>query len=109
MSTRYTGLRHLTVDEPEPGLLVVTFNRPDVLNALNTAMSEDLRTVFGPLAFTPGDLRCVILTGAGDKAFSAGGDLKERQGMSDEAWRGEHIIFEQAAFCIFRCPLPLIA
>ena len=47
---------------------------------------------FGSLAFTSGDLRCVILTGAGDRAFSAGGDLKEREGMSDEAWRLQHAI-----------------
>jgi enoyl-CoA hydratase/carnithine racemase len=107
--TRYRGLRHLQVDEPEPGLLIVTLDRPEVLNALNTATSEDLRTVFGPLAFTPGDLRCVILTGAGDKAFSAGGDLKERQGMSDEAWRAQHAIIEEAAYAVINSTIPVIA
>jgi len=106
---RYQGLRHLRVDEPEPGLLIVTLDRPEVLNALNTATSEDLRTVFGPLAFTPGDLRCVILTGAGDKAFSAGGDLKERQGMSDEAWRTQHAIIEEAAYAVINSSIPVIA
>ena len=109
MSTRHAGLRHLTVAEPEPGLMVVTFNRPEVLNALNTATSEDLRTVFGPLAFTPGDLRCVILTGAGEKAFSAGGDLKERQGMTDEAWRLQHAIIEEGAYAIINSSVPVIA
>ena len=98
MSARYQGLRHLQIEEPEPGLLIVRFNRPEVLNALNTATSEDLRTVFGPLAFTPGDLRCVILTGAGSRAFSAGGDLKERHGMTDETWRLQHAIIEEAAY-----------
>jgi enoyl-CoA hydratase/carnithine racemase len=107
--TRYRGLRHLQVDEPAPGLLIVTLDRPEVLNALNTATSEDLRTVFGPLAFTPGDLRCVILTGAGDKAFSAGGDLKERQGMSDEAWRAQHAIIEEAAYAVINSSIPVIA
>jgi enoyl-CoA hydratase len=109
MSTRYAGLRHLTIAEPEPGLMVVTFNRPEVLNALNTATSEDLRTVFGPLAFTPGDLRCVILTGAGEKAFSAGGDLKERQGMTDETWRLQHAIIEEGAYAIINSSVPVIA
>jgi enoyl-CoA hydratase/carnithine racemase len=107
--TRYRGLHHLQVDEPEPGLLIVTLDRPEVLNALNTATSEDLRTVFGPLAFTPGDLRCVILTGAGAKAFSAGGDLKERQGMSDEAWRTQHAIIEEAAYAVINSSIPVIA
>jgi enoyl-CoA hydratase len=107
--SRYQGLRHLRVEEPDPGLLVVKLNRPEVHNALNTATSEDLRTVFGPLAFTPGDLRCVILTGVGDKAFSAGGDLKERQGMSDEAWRLQHAIIEEAAYAIINSSIPVIA
>jgi len=109
MAARYAGLRHLAVAEPEPGLMVVTLNRPEVLNALNTATSEDLRTVFGPLAFTPGDLRCVILTGAGEKAFSSGGDLKERQGMSDETWRLQHAIIEEAAYGIINSSVPVIA
>jgi enoyl-CoA hydratase/carnithine racemase len=106
---RYQGLRHLKVEEPDPGLLVVTLNRPEVMNALNTATSEDIRTVFGPLTFTPGDLRCVILTGAGDKAFSAGGDLKERQGMSDENWRLQHAIIEEAAYSVINSSIPVIA
>ena len=46
-------LRTLKVEEPEPGLWIVTFNRPEVRNAINTATCEDLRDLFGPLAFTP--------------------------------------------------------
>jgi enoyl-CoA hydratase len=106
---RYPNLRTLAVDEPEPGLLVVRFNRPEVLNALNTATSEDLRDLFGPLAFTPGDLRCIILTGTGDRAFSAGGDLKERQGMTDDAWRLQHAIIEEGAYAIIDSAVPVIA
>jgi hypothetical protein len=45
----------------------------------------------------------------GDKAFCAGGDLKERNAMTDEAWRAQHVIFEQAAFRVLRCPVPVIA
>jgi enoyl-CoA hydratase/carnithine racemase len=104
-----TGLRTLRVEAPEPGLLIVTLNRPEVLNALNTATCEDLRRVFGPLAFTPGDLRCIILTGAGGKAFSAGGDLKERQGMSDDDWRLQHAIIEESAYAILNASVPVIA
>ena len=65
--------------------------------------------MFGKLAFTPGDLRCVILTAAGEKAFSAGGDLKERQGMTDDAWRAQHAIIEEAAYSIINCSVPVIA
>jgi enoyl-CoA hydratase/carnithine racemase len=102
-------LRTLNVEAPEPGIWIVTFNRPEVLNALNTATSKDLREVFGPLAYTPGDLRCIALTGAGDKAFSAGGDLKEREGMTDDVWRLQHAIIEQAAYSIINCSVPTIA
>ena len=109
MAALYPGLRHVLVEQPDPGLLVVTLNRPEVHNALNTATVEDLRTIFGPLAFTPDELRCVILTGAGDKAFSAGGDLKERQGMSDDAWRAQHAIIEESAYSIMNASIPVIA
>ena len=102
-------LNTLRVEEPEPGLWVVTFNRPEVRNAMNTATCEDLRTLFGPLAFTPGDLRCIVLTGAGDQAFSAGGDLKERQGMSDDAWRLQHAIIEEGAYALLNTSVPVIA
>ncbi len=103
------NLNHLLVERPEPGLMVVRFNRPEVHNALNTATYVDLYKVFGKLAFYPGDVRCVILTAAGEKAFSAGGDLKERQGMSDEAWRAQHAIIEEAAYSIINCSVPVIA
>src|SRR5439155_6976759 len=55
------------------------------------------------------DARAIVFTGAGDRAFCAGGDLKERNEMTDETWRAQHVIFEQAAFRVLRCPLPVIA
>ncbi|MDH3857939.1 MAG: enoyl-CoA hydratase-related protein, partial [Gammaproteobacteria bacterium] len=56
-----------------------------------------------------GDNRCVILTGAGDRAFCAGGDLKQRDGMTNEAWTEQHLIYERMIRAIIDCPLPLIA
>ena len=103
------NLNTLKVEEPEPHLWVVRFNRPEVLNALGTKTSQDMRTVFGPLGFTPGDLRCIILTGTGDRAFSAGGDLKERHGMTDDAWRLQHAIIEEGAYALLNCAVPVIA
>lgn len=99
----------LNLQEPEPGLLVVTLNRPEVRNALNTQMGRDLRDLFVPLKFTPGDLRCIVITGAGDKAFCSGGDLKERKGMSDEQWRLQHAIFEEGYYAVMDCAVPVIA
>jgi enoyl-CoA hydratase/carnithine racemase len=59
-------------------VLVVGLNRPQVLNALNTQMGRDLYEVWTRLTAEPGDVRCVVLTGAGERAFCAGADLKER-------------------------------
>jgi enoyl-CoA hydratase len=44
-------------------------------------MGRDLRDIFVPLKFTPGTIRALVITGAGDLAFCAGGDLKERNGI----------------------------
>ncbi len=100
----------LALEHPGPGLLCVRLNRPDFRNALNTQMGLDLRALFQDgLNRDPGAVRCVVITGAGGKAFCAGGDLKERDGMSDEAWRAQHVIFEEAIYGVMDCPLPVIA
>ena len=92
----------------EGHVLTVLLHRPEVLNAMNTDMGADLVACFrGPAGAA--DVRAVIFTGAGDRAFCVGGDLKEREGMSDEAWRAQHVVFEQAAMAVLRCPVPVIA
>ena len=101
--------RHLLVERSADGFVVtVTLNRPDAMNAMNTAMGEDLLACFDGL-LRDSLVRAVVFTGAGDRAFCAGGDLKERNEMTDEAWRAQHVIFEQAAFRVLRCPVPVIA
>lgn len=107
--TRWPDMRTLKLEDAGDGILVVSFDRPDVRNALNTDTCLDLRELFGPLAFTPGELRCIVLTGTGDKAFSAGGDLKERQGMSDDQWRDQHAIIEESAYAVLNSAVPVIA
>ena len=98
----------LRLDEPRAGLLRVTLDRPDVRNAFNTQMGRELRELFLPLKFTPGELRCIVVTGAGN-AFCAGADLKERRGMSDDDFRAQHAIFEEAFYAITDCAVPIIA
>ena len=101
--------RHLLLTRsPDRHVITVILNRPEQHNAMNTAMGEDLLACFDALARDP-EARAVVFTGAGDKAFCAGGDLKERNGMTDEAWRAQHVIFEQAALRVLRCPMPVIA
>jgi len=90
-------------------ILLVTLNRPEVANAHNTQMGFDLRDLWTGLYVDPESYRCVVVTGAGDRAFSAGGDLKERNGMRDEQWHRQHHIFEHAILSMTDCPVPVIA
>ena len=90
-------------------LLLVRLNRPEALNALNTQMGRDKLDLWTRLTAEPGVLRCVVLTGAGERAFCAGGDLKERDGMTQAEWQAQHEIFERAFVALLECPLPVIA
>lgn len=99
----------LLCDTPTEHVLRVTLNRPASANALNTQMGRDLLALFSSLILDHRGLRCIVLTGAGQKAFCAGGDLKERNGMSDETWALQHAVFEQAFYAIRDCPVPVIA
>jgi enoyl-CoA hydratase/carnithine racemase len=90
-------------------VLVARLNRPEALNALNTQMGRDTLDLWTRLAAEPGALRCVVLTGAGERAFCSGGDLKERDGMTVETWQAQHEIFERSFVALIECPLPVIA
>lgn len=105
MKSQYETLLVAPQDEH---VLLVTLNRPDLLNALNTQMGLDLVDLFESIAMSPGRLRCIVLTGSGAKGFCAGGDLKQRDGMSNEDWRAQHVIFERMARALVDCPVPLI-
>lgn len=99
----------LLVDEPFPGILLVTLNRPEFSNAFNTQTGRDLYEVFAPLELEHRKYRCVVITGAGDKAFCAGGDLKERKTLTEEHWVLQHELFERTFRLILNCPIPVLA
>jgi enoyl-CoA hydratase/carnithine racemase len=96
------------LEQPGEHVLTVRINRPEVRNAISTQVGADLHDVFTRLINDTQDYRCVILTGAGDKAFCAGGDLKERNGMSDAQWMKQHALFERMTLSLLDCPIPLI-
>jgi enoyl-CoA hydratase len=68
---------HILV-EREDGVGIVTLNRPDRLNAMNRKLSGELRDAVKEL---DGDdaVGCIVITGAGERAFSAGGDIHEQR------------------------------
>jgi enoyl-CoA hydratase/carnithine racemase len=99
----------LALSRPADQILSVTLNRPRAANALNTRMMRDLLALFQELAGEPEAYRCIVLTGAGDRAFCAGADLKERDGMDDRQWQAQHLIVERMIRAVIDCPIPVVA
>ena len=96
------------VEDRGEGLLLLTLNRPEVANAMNTQMGRDLLAFFDEINKAPAKQRCIVLTGAGERAFCAGGDLRERNGMTDEAWQDQHLLFERMIRAFIGCPVPIV-
>jgi enoyl-CoA hydratase/carnithine racemase len=97
----------IEISEPSEGVKVVTLSRPDAANALNTAMGEELLALWTAMA-RDASVRVAVLTGAG-RFFCAGADLKERDGMSDQQWSDQHVMFEAMIRAQLACPFPIIA
>jgi len=76
---------------------------------MNTQMGLDLLDLFGGFYADQEGIRCIVLTGAGKKAFCAGADLKERNDMSNASWFAQHAIFERHVRAMLHCPIPFIA
>jgi enoyl-CoA hydratase/carnithine racemase len=103
-----TDYETLKLERKEDHLLLVTLNRPDAANAMNTQMGHDLRDMWSQFYVDQDDVRCIVVTGAGDRIFCAGGDLKERNNMTDALWQQQHALFEQAMLAMTDCPIPII-
>ena len=99
----------LALEPRSEHVLLVKLNRTEVLNAINTQMGRDQLDLWTRISADPGKLRCVVVTGAGDRAFCAGGDLKERDGMTQAEWQAQHELFERAFVALVECTVPVIA
>lgn len=75
MSDRYAQFKHLLLDRPAPGVLRVTINNPDRMNALFPALHDEVVKIWSVIDDDP-EVRCSIVTGAG-KAFCSGGAVDE--------------------------------
>lgn len=89
-------------------IVVVTLNRPEVLNALNRQVCEELRDFLLSIRGSEHSLRCVILTGEGG-AFSSGGDLKARLSQGFDGWASDHEVAEDMLRLLVDSPVPWIA
>ncbi len=94
--------------EKKGSVAVVTVNRPKVLNALSSPTLEEIGAAFREIG-RDDSVRAVILTGAGEKAFVAGADIKEMQSMGVEEARRYSYLGIQAMWEIRLCPKPVIA
>lgn len=95
----------LRLSTPAEEVLLITLARPEASNAFDTRMAQELTDALGAV---PAHVRCVILTGSGGRAFCAGADLKEREGMSEAAWAAQHKVFEAMGRALRDLPVPLI-
>jgi enoyl-CoA hydratase len=99
----------ILTEQADRHVLLVTLNRPEVGNAICTQTGRDLLDLWVRLTEDAGDVRCVVLTGAGERVFCSGGDLKERNGMTREQWVRQHELFERMYWTLCDLPLPIIA
>jgi enoyl-CoA hydratase len=93
----------------ENGTMTITINRPDKMNALNKDVIEDLGKALDEV-YSNDEIKTVILTGAGEKAFVAGADISEflslgADGCMALASRGRELVFDK----IENCPKPVVA
>jgi enoyl-CoA hydratase len=99
----------LVIELINPYILKVTLNRPEVMNAINSTMMGELWQLWSDLFRHFKNIRCIILTGVGEKAFCAGADLKEREHLDLTTWQQHHALLQQAMLAMIDCPVPIIA
>lgn len=96
------------VERREHGATWVTIDRPDAMNALSGEVLRAMGAAVAELAHDDA-VRAVVFTGAGDRAFSAGADLKERRGMSEADTRARIDLINDVFNRIARLGKPTIA
>lgn len=99
---------HTLQTQLDSGILTVTINRPDKLNALNQTVLAELNQVLDEID-TNADIRSVVITGAGPKAFAAGADISEFTNLSKNAACDMARYGQQTFFRIERNQKPIVA
>lgn len=92
----------------EDRIAVVTLNRPQADNAITTEMGARLTEVLEAIAVRP-VVRAVVITGAGDRAFSVGSDLRQRKNMTKEDWLRQRQDFDRTLYTLRQLRKPIFA
>jgi enoyl-CoA hydratase/carnithine racemase len=98
----------ITVRRHDGFVAEVVLDRPEAMNTLNTAMAQSIIAACAELGADK-DVRAVVLSAAGAKAFCAGADLKERNSMTDAQLLRQREIFRKAFGGVLRLPQPTVA
>ena len=106
------------IEETEPSVLLdylsdgavarITLNRPHADNAISTEMGARLTEAVEEIAVRTG-VRVVILTGAGERAFSVGSDLRQRKAMTKEDWLRQRQAFDRTLYTVRQLRKPIFA
>jgi enoyl-CoA hydratase len=107
---RYEDFQFLLFDHHDDGVLLVTLNRPEVMNATNNRMHWELTQVWSVANDDP-SVKAIVVTGAGERAFSAGGDLSVVEEMSASQEATMRVMKEASdiVYNMLACDKPIIS
>jgi len=107
---RYEDFQFIRFDRHPDGVLLATLNRPEVMNATNNRMHWELTQLWGVVGDDPG-VKVVVVTGAGDRAFSAGGDLEVVEEMANSQEATLRVMKEASdiVYNMLACDKPIIS
>jgi enoyl-CoA hydratase len=100
--------KNILLEQPEPGIYLLTVNRPKALNALNAATLDDIASALKVVAMDE-KARVLLVTGAGEKAFVAGADIAEMKDATIEEGRVFSEQGMQVMHALEALPVPVIA
>jgi len=106
----YTDFQFLKFEHKPNGVLLITINRPEVMNATNARLHWELTKIWG-VVNDDAKTKVAVITGAGDKAFSAGGDLNWITGMVGNAKTINSVMTEASdiVYNVMACEKPVIS
>ncbi|MBM3356394.1 MAG: enoyl-CoA hydratase/isomerase family protein [Betaproteobacteria bacterium] len=102
------AFQNILLEQPEPGIYLLTISRPKALNALNSATLDEIAVATDVVAEDPG-ARVLLVTGAGEKAFVAGADITEMQNFTPGQGEAFSAHGSRAFAKLEALPLPVIA
>lgn len=107
---QYEDFQFIRFDRQLDGVILLTLNRPEVMNATNDRMHWELTKVWGVVDEDP-MVKVVVVTGAGDRAFSAGGDLSVVEEMANSQDATLRVMKEASdiVYNILACEKPIIS